>query len=132
MLTARAFWIVRRRVGLDAGSEPLAFTAMVISLAMRANCFAMRFQRANIVALRTSKMRPMARMVHEGCGACQDGGRWVCRKGRTRSFRRQKSRLLPACRHSRWVGLPKRPQAVSANRLKRVAPAGRARGAAEG
>jgi hypothetical protein len=28
-------------------------------LAMRANCFAMRFQRANIVCLRTSNMRPM-------------------------------------------------------------------------
>src|ERR1700739_4929679 len=86
MLTARALWIVRRRVGLDAGSEPPAFTAMVMSLAMRANCFAMRFQRANIVALRTSKMRPMARMVHERCGACQDtrggSGRWPCRDGR--------------------------------------------------
>src|SRR5256884_9810627 len=59
MLTARAFWMVRRSVGFDAGSAPPAFTAMVRSLAMRANCFAMRFQRANIVALRTSKMRPM-------------------------------------------------------------------------
>src|SRR6185312_5895209 len=59
MLTARAFWITRRRVGLDAGSGPLDFTAMVMSLAMRANCFAMRFHRANIVALRTSKIRPM-------------------------------------------------------------------------
>src|SRR5438876_5762386 len=59
MLTARAFWMVRRSVGFDAGSAPPAFTVMVRSLAMRANCFAMRFQRANIVALRTSKMRPM-------------------------------------------------------------------------
>src|ERR1700728_1830067 len=63
MLTARAFWIVRRRVGLEAGSAPPDLTAMVMSLAMRANCFAMRFQRANIVCLRTSNMRPMARMV---------------------------------------------------------------------
>ena len=71
MLTARAFWIVRRSVGLEAGSVPPALTAIVMSLAMRANCFAMRFHRANIVCLRTSKMRPMARMVHEACTACQ-------------------------------------------------------------
>src|SRR5215469_16729859 len=61
MLTARAFWMVRRNIGLEAGSVPPAFTAMVMSLAMRANCFAMRFHRANIVCLRTSKMRPMVR-----------------------------------------------------------------------
>src|SRR5690242_4901361 len=127
MLTARAFWITRRSVGLDEGSGPPDFTAMVISLAMRANCFAMRFQRANIVALRTSKMRPMARMVHEGCGACQDGGRWVCRKGRTRSFRRQKSRLLPACRNGRRPFRPidlreLRLQDAHATQLKAEAP----------
>src|SRR5579863_6885979 len=59
MLTARAFWMIRRSVGLAAGSGPPDLTAMVMSFAMRANCFAMRFHRANIVALRTSKMRPM-------------------------------------------------------------------------
>src|SRR4051812_18559590 len=59
MLTARAFWITRRRVGFAAGSGPLALTDIVMSLAMRANCFAMRFHRANIVCLRTSNMRPM-------------------------------------------------------------------------
>src|SRR5579862_3899352 len=59
MLTARAFWMVRRSIGLEAGSGPPDLTAMVMSLAMRANCFAMRFHRANIVCLRTSKMRPM-------------------------------------------------------------------------
>src|SRR5258706_16331738 len=59
MFTARAFWITRRSVGFDAGSLPPAFTAMLMSLAMRANCFAMRFQRANIACLRTSKIRPM-------------------------------------------------------------------------
>ncbi len=46
-----------RRVRL--GSGPPALTAIVMSLATRANCFAMRFQRANIVCLRTSNIRPM-------------------------------------------------------------------------
>src|SRR6201997_2886633 len=59
MLTARAFWMVRRNMGFAAGSGPPAFTAMVMSFAMRANCFAMRFHRANIVCFRTSKMRPI-------------------------------------------------------------------------
>ena len=48
-----------RTVLVDAGSGPPALTAMVMSLATRANCFAMRFQRANIVCLRTSNIRPM-------------------------------------------------------------------------
>src|SRR6516164_8721982 len=71
MLTARAFWMTRRNAGFEAGSGPPAFTAMVMSLAMRANCFAMRFHRANIVCLRTSKMRPMRCMVHEAHKRCQ-------------------------------------------------------------
>src|SRR2546423_275111 len=74
MLTARAFWMVRRNTGLDAGSVPPAFTAMVMSFAMRANCFAMRFHRANIVCFLTSKMRPMACMVHQQRRACQPPG----------------------------------------------------------
>jgi len=49
----------------DAGSGPADFTAMVMSFAMRANCFAMRFHRANIVCFLTSKMRPTVRMVHQ-------------------------------------------------------------------
>src|SRR5687767_15674906 len=60
MLTARAFCIARRSARLDSGSGPPALTAIVISLPMRANCFEMRSQRANIVCLRVSKMRPMA------------------------------------------------------------------------
>src|SRR5215470_12711170 len=59
MLTARAFWMTRRRAGFDAGSGPPDLTAMVMSFAIRANCFAMRFHRANIVCFLTSNMRPM-------------------------------------------------------------------------
>ena len=59
MFTARAFWMQRRRAGFEFGSEPPVFTEIVISLPMRANCFAMRFQRANIVCLRTSNIRPI-------------------------------------------------------------------------
>src|SRR5688500_20378653 len=59
MFTAREFWITRRRAGLEWGSGPPFLTAMVMSLPMRANCFAMRFQRANIACFLTSKMRPM-------------------------------------------------------------------------
>ena len=65
MLAARAFCRVRRRAGLVSGLGPPAFTAMAMSLLMRVKAFAMRFQRANIVALRVSKMRPMsARLWH--------------------------------------------------------------------
>src|ERR1700730_13195608 len=63
MLTARAFCNTRRSVGLDAGSGPPACTAIAISLATRVNCFAMRFQRANIACFLTSNMRPMGYMV---------------------------------------------------------------------
>ena len=59
MLMARAFWMMRRRVGLFSGFGPLAFTAIVISLPMRANALDILSQRANIVAFRVSKMRPM-------------------------------------------------------------------------
>src|SRR5579859_3007600 len=58
--------MVRRSTGLEAGSAPPDLTAMVMSFAMRANCFAMRFHRANIVCLRTSKMRPMRRYCSVG------------------------------------------------------------------
>jgi len=59
MFTARAFWMQRRNAGFEFGSGPPFFVAMVISLPMRANCLAMRFQRANMACLRTSKMRPI-------------------------------------------------------------------------
>ena len=60
MLTARAFWMTRRSAGFEAGSVPPVLTAIVMSLPIRANCFAMRFQRANIACFLTSKMRPIA------------------------------------------------------------------------
>src|SRR5262245_44081659 len=59
MLTARAFWITRRNAGLLSGFGPAALTAIVISLPIRVKAFAIRSQRANIVDLRVSKMRPM-------------------------------------------------------------------------
>src|SRR5688572_25802902 len=59
MLRLRLFCTARRSAGLELGSLPPALTAMLMSFAMRANCFAMRSQRANIVCLRTSKMRPI-------------------------------------------------------------------------
>src|ERR1041384_2576073 len=68
MLTARAFCITRRRWEFEFGSVPPALTAMVMSLPMRANCFAMRFQRANIACFLTSKMRPMERPRQSGGG----------------------------------------------------------------
>src|SRR5688572_18322639 len=61
MLRLRLFCTARRSAGLEFGSGPPALTAMLMSLAMRANCLAMRSQRANIVCLRTSKMRPIGR-----------------------------------------------------------------------
>src|SRR5262249_36329872 len=61
MLTARAFWITRRNAGLECGSVPPAFTATLISLLMRENALDMRSQRANMVCLRTSNMRPIGR-----------------------------------------------------------------------
>src|ERR1700759_3993732 len=60
MFTVRAFCSTRRSDGFEAGSGPPPCTAMVMSLAMRVNCFAMRFQRANIACFLTSNMRPMS------------------------------------------------------------------------
>src|SRR4051812_17128916 len=57
----RAFWSARRRVGLPSGLVPPDLTAMAMSLLTRVNNFAILFQRANIVALRVSKIRPMGR-----------------------------------------------------------------------
>src|SRR5262249_36594457 len=53
-----AFCSARRSMGLLWGSGPPDFTAMAISRLMRVNAFAILFQRANIVALRVSKIRP--------------------------------------------------------------------------
>src|SRR5262245_32392273 len=66
MLTARAFWITRRSAGLPSGFAPPALIAIVISLLMRAKAFDMRSQRASMVALRVSRMRPMAAGVLPG------------------------------------------------------------------
>lgn len=52
MFAARAFNIARRNAGLLWGFVPPVFTAMVMSLAMRVNAFAILFQRANMVAFR--------------------------------------------------------------------------------
>src|SRR5579863_6228632 len=74
MLMAREFCMMRRSVGFEAGSAPPALTAMLMSLAMRAKPLAMRFQRANMACLRTSKMRPMATPASAatpaGSGSC--------------------------------------------------------------
>src|ERR1044071_1833659 len=59
MLNARLFCIARRNAGFELGSLPPALTAMLMSFETRANCLAMRSQRANIVCLRTSNMRPI-------------------------------------------------------------------------
>src|SRR6185436_18873823 len=77
MFAVRAFWMTRRSEGLDSGLGPPFLTAIVISLPMRANSLDMRSQRANIVALRVSKMRPMASRIERGvtrAGAPAAGG----------------------------------------------------------
>ena len=71
MLTARAFWNARRSAGLCSGFGPPALTAIVISLPMRANALDILSQRANIVALRVSKMRPIVDSA-PACGTCMD------------------------------------------------------------
>src|SRR5688572_1153103 len=63
MLRLRLFCIARRSAGLEFGSLPPALTAMLMSLEMRANCLAMRSQRANMVCLRTSNMRPIGARI---------------------------------------------------------------------
>src|SRR5215469_4566417 len=103
--------MTRRRAGLEAGSGPLAFTAMVMSFAMRANCFAMRFQRANMVCLRTSKMRPMAAMVHQANGRCQP-------RAARAAARRLKLTGCARWRASGELGL----QHAHASQLRRQAP----------
>jgi hypothetical protein len=70
MLRLRLFCTARRNAGLELGSAPPALTAMLMSFEMRANCLAMRSQRANIVCLRTSKILPIGR------GFWQQSGNW--------------------------------------------------------
>src|SRR6187401_2410292 len=81
MLTARAFWMARFRAGFASGFGPEAFTAMVISLPMRANALDILSQRANIVCLRVSKIRPMV---------ISEGG-----KGGGREFGRRADDIIP-------------------------------------
>src|SRR5262245_55568547 len=68
MLMARAFWMMRRSEGLLSGFGPPAFTAIVISLPIRAKAFDILSQRANMVALRVSKIRPMRAVCLRWCG----------------------------------------------------------------
>src|SRR5688572_9005799 len=75
MLAARAFCTARRSAGLVSGLLPPLFTAIAMSLLIRVNSFAILFQRANIVALRVSKIRPMSgRTVTDprGAGSASD------------------------------------------------------------
>src|SRR3954447_14567094 len=68
MFAARAFWIIRRSVGLLSGLGPPAFTAIAMSFPMRVKSFAILSHRLNMVALRVSKMRPMANGLSHGRG----------------------------------------------------------------
>ena len=52
--------MMRRSVGLFSGFGPLLRTAIVISFPIRAKALDILSHRANIVALRVSKMRPMS------------------------------------------------------------------------
>src|SRR6185436_8273601 len=63
MLRFREFCTARRSAGFELTSPPPALTAMLMSFEIRANCFAMRSQRANIVCLRTSNMRPIGARI---------------------------------------------------------------------
>src|SRR5690606_24023059 len=94
MFTLFAFWRTRRSAGLLSGSGPPAFTAMTMSFPMRANCFAMRSHRANMVALRTSKMRPIGGVClgrpgfsGSGLGNGKTGGAEGTEPSRARSTR---------------------------------------------
>ena len=64
MLAARAFCSTRRSVGLLSGLGPPDFTAMAMSFPIRVKTFAILSHRSNMVALRVSKMRPMAMDYH--------------------------------------------------------------------
>ena len=77
MFAARAFWIIRRSVGLLSGLGPPAFTAMAMSFPMRVKAFAILSHRLNMVALRVSKMRPMASRLREGCERVVDPAKGV-------------------------------------------------------
>src|ERR1700760_3315576 len=80
IFAARAFCTARRRAGLESGLPPPAFTAIAMSLLMRVNSFAILFQRANMVALRVSKMRPMEMLLLAVVGACQPGSTFDFRR----------------------------------------------------
>src|SRR4029077_11582891 len=59
IFTFLAFWKQRRRAALVFWSGPPDFTARAISFPIRVNCFAILSHLANMVALRTSKIRPI-------------------------------------------------------------------------
>src|SRR5512139_368696 len=65
MFAPRAFWIARRRAGFVSALGPPVFTAIAMSFEIRVKTFAIRFHRANIVALRVSKMRPIRSVLAE-------------------------------------------------------------------
>jgi hypothetical protein len=65
MFAPRAFWSARRSAGLPAGLAPPTLTAIAISLLIRVKAFAIRFHRANIVALRVSNIRPMGPLIQQ-------------------------------------------------------------------
>src|SRR5512137_2819194 len=71
MLAPRAFCRARRSAGLSLGFGPPAFTAMAMSLLMRVKTLAILFHRANMVALRVSKMRPMKGRIPHGSPPAQ-------------------------------------------------------------
>ena len=72
---AHALWMARRSAGLLSGFGPPAFAAMTMSLVMRVKALAIRFHRANMVALRVSKMRPMARRIPQAPSGRKRGPR---------------------------------------------------------
>src|SRR4029079_12636198 len=92
MFAARAFWIMRRNARVLSGLAPPDFTAIAMSLPIRVKAFAIRSHRLNMVALRVSKMRPMAGMnYHTAGGRAPRGSRPP--PGRPRGKRRPAARF---------------------------------------
>src|SRR5262245_34830160 len=114
MFAARAFWMTRRSAGLDSGFGPPFLTAIVISFPIREKSLDMRSQRANIVALRVSKMRPMGSRGESGlarAGAPAAG----TRRGRVGAEQHSRRAARVQCRASRRAAprvLPIDPAAV--------------------
>src|SRR3569832_2722503 len=66
MFAARAFCTTRRSAGLESGLGPPAFTAMAMSFPIRVKALAILSHRLNMVALRVSKLRPVAKSLTHG------------------------------------------------------------------